>query len=305
MNEKAIVAPGVYDCISAKIAERVGFEAVYMTGYGTSMSRLGQADVGLLTETEMVQNAGLIARAVEIPVVADADTGYGNAINVTRTVLDYEAQGVAAIHIEDQVSPKRCGHMKGKELISEEEMIGKIRAAIDSRRDDDFVIIARTDARGAVGGSLDLAIRRSLAYAKAGADVIFSEFTMPSEIEARKFASAIHERFPEKPLLFNYSTAFQWHKSTLSFNTLEKLGYHLIIVPLQAARAAMYSTWDFFSDLRRQGELAIHNQERRLARHPTKDYQSFVGFPRIIELERDYLPAREVLKRYRDSQGFV
>jgi isocitrate lyase len=305
LNKKLVIAPGIYDALGAKIVEKLGFEAVYMTGYGTSLSRIGQTDVGLVTETEMVQNAGLIANAVEIPVVADADNGYGNAVNVMRTVRDYETQGVAAIHIEDQLAPKRCGHMKGKMLVSEEEMIGKIRAATDAREDSDFLIIARTDARGAVGGSLDLAIKRGLAYAEAGADAIFSEFTTPSETEAERYARAIHAKFPEKPLLFNYSTAFKWHKSPLSFERLEELGFRLIILPMQVSRAVLAGGWDFLSDLKKKSEVAVYEQEKRLAGHPTEDYQEFAGFPEIVKLEENYLPKEEVYRKYQESQGFI
>lgn len=267
---KTVIAPGIYDALSARIAEKVGFSAVYMTGHGVSLSWIGQTDVGLLTGTEMVQNAGLIANAIGIPLVADADTGYGNAINVMRTVQEYMRQGVAGVHIEDQVAPKRCGHMKGKVLISEEEMVGKIRSAVDAREGDDFVIIARTDARGAVGGSLDLAIERGLAYAKAGADAIFSEFTAPSEKEAERFAKAIHAKYPGKTLMLNYSTAFKWHESPVSFKRLEELGFNLIILPLQVTRSILMSTWDFLAELKEKGEKAVYEQERRVKGSPRK-----------------------------------
>lgn len=305
LSKKAVVAPGIYDALGARIVEKLGFEAVYMTGYGTSLSRIGQTDVGLVTETEMVQNAGLIARAVGIPLTADADNGYGNAVNVMRTVRDYETQGVAAIHIEDQVAPKRCGHMKGKMLVSEEEMIGKIKAALHAREDDDFIIIARTDARGAVSGSLDLAIKRGLAYAEAGADAIFCEFTTPSETEAERFAKAILARFPGKPLLFNYSTAFKWNKSPLSFKRLEELGFRLIILPMQVTRTVLSGAWDFLSDLKKKSELAVYEQEARLANHPTADYQDFAGFPEIVKLEEAYLPKEEVYRKYQESEGTI
>ena len=167
-----IRAPGVYDGITAKLVEQAGFPVVYMTGAGTSISR-GYPDFGLLTQTEMVDNAAVIARTVNIPVIADADTGYGNELNVTRTVNEYEHAGVSAIHIEDQVSPKRCGHLDDKEIIPLDEYMAKIRAAASARRDPDFVIIARTDAR-AVNG-FDDAIERANAALSCGADVAFVE----------------------------------------------------------------------------------------------------------------------------------
>ena len=167
-----VIAPGAYDGITARFAEQAGFPAVYMTGAGTSLS-LGYPDLGLLSMTEMVGNAAVIARTVEVPVIADADTGYGNEVNVTRTVQEYHRAGVAAIHIEDQVSPKRCGHLDGKELVPRGEFVAKIRAAAAARIDPDFVIIARTDARAVAG--LEEAIARANLALSAGADLAFVE----------------------------------------------------------------------------------------------------------------------------------
>jgi 2-methylisocitrate lyase-like PEP mutase family enzyme len=302
---KAIIAPGVFDALGARIVEKVGFEAALMGGHSVSLSRIGQTDVGLMTEAEVVDNARLIANAINIPLVADADNGYGNAINVMRTVRDFEGAGVAGIHIEDQEAPKRCGHMKGKRLISEEEMVGKIRAALDAREDDDFVIIARTDARGAAGGSLDLAIKRGLAYAEAGADLVHSEFTAPSGEEAERFAKAIHAKFPGKPLYFNYSTAFKWHQSPVSFDRLEELGYKLIVLPLQVTRSMLAGGWDFLYQLKAKREKAVYEQEKRLKGHATEDYHEFGGFPDIVKLEEKYLPKEEVQKKYATSEGLI
>jgi 2-methylisocitrate lyase-like PEP mutase family enzyme len=167
-----IRAPGAYDGITARLIEQAGFPAVYMTGAGTSAAH-GYPDYGLLTLTEMADNAALIARSVSIPVISDADTGYGNELNVTRTVREFEARGAAAIHIEDQVSPKRCGHLDGKEVVSEAEFASKIRAALAARRDPDFVIIARTDANAVLG--FEAAVSRANAAVAAGADMIFLE----------------------------------------------------------------------------------------------------------------------------------
>lgn len=171
-NPGMLIVPGAYDGIGARLIEQAGFEAVYMTGAGTSAAR-GYPDFGLLTMSEMVDNAASMARSVAIPLIADADTGYGNELNVTRTVREYEARGVAGIHIEDQVSPKRCGHLDGKEVISRAEFISKIRAAVEARRTTEFVIIARTDARAMM--SLDEAIWRGNAALEAGADMVFLE----------------------------------------------------------------------------------------------------------------------------------
>ena len=167
-----LIAPGAYDGIGARLIEQAGFAAVYMTGAGTSAAR-GYPDFGLLTMSEMVENAAVMARSISIPLIADADTGYGNELNVTRTVREFESRGIAAIHIEDQVAPKRCGHLDGKEVVSCEEFVSKIRAAAEARRSADFVVIARTDARAVHG--LDEAIRRANAALQAGADMAFVE----------------------------------------------------------------------------------------------------------------------------------
>jgi 2-methylisocitrate lyase-like PEP mutase family enzyme len=169
-----VVAPGAYDAIGARLIEQAGFSTAYMTGAGTSAAR-GFPDFGLLTLSEMVDNAAAMARAIAIPLIADADTGYGNELNVTRTVREYESRGVAGIHIEDQVSPKRCGHLDGKEVIARDAFVSQIRAAVHARHDPDFVIIARTDARAVLG--LDEAIWRANAALDAGADIAFVEAT--------------------------------------------------------------------------------------------------------------------------------
>src|ERR1043165_2326895 len=174
-----IVAPGVADALVARLVELEGFDAVYMTGFGTSLTRLGQPDVGLLTATEMVANAARLADAGDIPLVADADTGYGNPINTRRTIRDYERAGVAGVHIEDQVWPKRCGHLAGKRVIPTAEMVAKIRAACDARIDADFTIIARCDAIAMEG--LEAALERGKKYREAGADMLFIEAARSEE----------------------------------------------------------------------------------------------------------------------------
>ncbi len=172
-GDALVVAPGAYDALSARLVEEAGFPAAYMTGFGTAASLLGRPDIGLVSSTEMIDHARRIASCVAIPVIADADTGYGNPINVIRTVRDYERAGVAGIHLEDQAMPKRCGHMSGKVLVTVGDMVAKVQAAVAARTDPDFVIIARTDARGVEG--LEAAIDRAGQYREAGADVLFVE----------------------------------------------------------------------------------------------------------------------------------
>ncbi len=194
-SSELLVAPFVYDALQAKIAEATGFEAVYMTGFGTAAAR-GLPDLGLLSLTEMVQNAHFIAGAVEVPVICDADTGYGNALNVMRTVREFEDAGASAIHLEDQVWPKRCGFLEGKQVIPAEQMIPKLRAACDARRDPDFVIIARTDALQPHGW--DEAERRARAYAEAGADLVFVD-----GIATRHDLDEYARRLADLPRLYN------------------------------------------------------------------------------------------------------
>ena len=229
-RKEILVAPGAFDAMSAKLIEAVGFEAVYMTGFGTAASIFGVPDIGLLTMTEMVENARRISDAVKIPVIADADTGYGNHLNVIRMVEEYEKAGVAGFHIEDQISPKRCGHMEGKKLISTEEMVPKIRAAVASRKDRDLVLIARTDAIAAEG--FDQAIRRGNTYREEGADVIFVE--APTTIEQL-------EKIPKLikgPVMVNIAPK----TPVLHFKKFEEMGYCMAIYPplsLTAAYAAI------------------------------------------------------------------
>ena len=219
-KNELIRAPGVYDGITARLVEQAGFPVVYMTGAGTSMS-LGYPDLGLITQTEMVANASVIARTVDIPVIADADTGYGNEINMTRTVNEYERAGVSAIHIEDQVSPKRCGHLDGKELIPLDEYLAKIRAAVAARRDPDFVIIARTDANAVTG--FDDALERANAALEAGADVAFVEAAKDMEELV-----AIPKQV-KGPCLLNVVVGGK--TPDLNLADAEEMGYRIAILP--------------------------------------------------------------------------
>lgn len=238
-----IVAPGAYDGISARLIERQGFKAVYMTGAGTAASVLGQPDIGLTTLTEMTTHAAHLASCVSLPVVADADTGYGNALNVIRTVREYERAGVAAIHLEDQVFPKRCGHLSGKAVIPAKEFAEKIRAAAENRTDSDFVIIARTDAR-AVNG-LDDAIDRARLYREAGADVIFVEAPTSRE-EIERIAREV-----DAPLLSNQVPGGR--TPALTASELEKLGYKIVIFPAVGFMAATLAIEKALAQLKETG----------------------------------------------------
>ena len=219
-----VMAPGAYDCLTAAIIQQAGFPAVYMTGAGTSVARLGKPDLALASVTEMVSNAADIAQAVEVPVIADADTGYGGVLNVARTVRQYERAGVAAIHIEDQQSPKRCGHLDDKQVVSSTEMVQKIRAAVDARTDDDFTVIVRTDALAVTGW--DDTMQRCGEYVDAGADMLFIE-----AIRSVEDAQRITANF-NVPLMYNFVETGK--SPLLPAPQLEQLGFKLVIFPVSA-----------------------------------------------------------------------
>ena len=239
-----LVAPGAYDAIGARLIEQAGFGAVYMTGAGTSAAR-GYPDFGLLTMSEMVDNAATMAAAVGLPLIADADTGYGNELNVTRTVREFEARGVAAVHIEDQVSPKRCGHLEGKEVVSREEFVSKIRAAVEARRTADFIVIARTDARATT--SLDEAVWRANAALDAGADMAFVEAPQTlDEVQAVP-------RLVSGPCLLNMVPGGRTPLPVL--RDVEAMGYRLAILPGVMLRAALEAGDAALAHIRRTGEV--------------------------------------------------
>ena len=229
LTEKQFIeAPGIYDALTARIAESKGFAAVYMTGFGTAAAQFGFPDIGLLTMTEMIENARRIAGAVSVPLISDADTGYGNPINVYRTVREFERAGVAAIHIEDQTWPKRCGHMDGKQVISAEDMVGKINAALDARDSADFLVIARTDAIAVT--CFDDAVDRANQYAEAGADLIFLDApTSLAQVEQ------IPHRVASKPNVLNLGP----RTPNLSAEAIEKMGYAMVIYPGVSLAAAI------------------------------------------------------------------
>src|SRR5271170_3473320 len=227
-TERMVVAPGAYDCITAKLIEQAGFPAVYMTGAGTAAT-LGYPDFGLVTMSEMVANAERIAAAVELPIIADADTGYGNELNVFRTVGEFERSGVAGIHIEDQEFPKKCGHLEGKQVISRDDYIAKIRAAAAARRDGDFLIIARTDSRAVAG--FDQAIARANAAIAAGADMAFVEAVQTTE------ELALVPKRVNGPCLLNVVPGGKTPR--VNMQEAQALGYRLAILPALLLNAVM------------------------------------------------------------------
>lgn len=271
-DRQPLVLPGVYDALGARLVEQAGFDAVYMTGFGTTASLLGRPDVGLLGGSEMVDNARRIVAAVDRPVVADADTGYGNQINVIRTVQQYEQCGVAAIHIEDQMLPKKCGHMENKRVVDTEVMVGKITAACAARTNDDFVIIARTDARAEHG--LDEAIRRAAACADAGADVLFVE-ALQGEAEIERVA----DEFRGFPLLFNWVEGGK--TPPLTYDEIAHLGYAMILMPIMTVLVATAAMEQALAKLKAAGTPAPFVHELM----PFEEFTDVIGLPEILDLE--------------------
>jgi isocitrate lyase len=296
---------GVYSPLDAQIAERVGLRAVYLSGYSMALAN-GWPDMGLLTMTEVTRIGAMVASATRLPVIADADDGYGNALSVTRTVQEFVKTGVAGIHLEDQVFPKRCGHIAGKTIVSREEAVGKFRAAVDTRRrlDPEFVLIARTDAYGAVGGSLEEAIVRARLYADAGVDLVWSEFSDASREPAVAFARAMRASHPQLPLAFNYSSSFRWHADPhpWTFAELGALGYRFIFITLYAAHAGMWAVWNAMEDLVKHQEQAQWALEQRKAGHPTESHHVMARVEEFKALEQRYIPG--TAERYRASDGF-
>jgi 2,3-dimethylmalate lyase len=270
-----VLAPGVFDGLGARLVEEAGFPAVYMTGFGTAAALLGRPDVGLLTMSEMVENAARIAAACDLPVIADADTGYGNALNVIRTVQEYERAGVAAIHLEDQVAPKKCGHMEGKQVIPAAEMEAKIRAAVAARRSPDFVIIARTDARAVEG--MDSAIERARRYREAGADVLFVE-AAESEDEIGVVAGSLDDI----PLLFNWAEGGK--TPPVDYATLAGLGFKIVIFPIATLLGTTAWIRHALADIRKAGTpLPIMDELPRFG-----EFLDFIGLPEIRDLEQRF-----------------
>jgi len=275
-EKKTIIAPGAHDVLTARIIEQTGFDAVYMTGYGTSASMLGKPDVGLLTLTEMVERVRNITDIINVPLIADADTGYGGIINVIRTVREYEKAGVACIQLEDQVAPKKCGHMLGREVIPAEEMVKKIEAAVDARIDPDFMIMARTDARTNYG--YEEAIRRCKLYKKAGADIIFYE--SPENIEEMgKINSELGDTLTLANMIEKGRTPL------LNVTELEKLGYNLIIFPVSSVYVTARAVKDLMVYLKKNGTTKDLIKDKMI---PFEEFNTMIGLNKIKEIELKY-----------------
>ena len=279
-TKKTIIAPGAHDMLTAKIIGKLGFDAVYMTGYGQSASHLGKPDVGLMTMSEMVARAANMVECSGVPVVADADTGFGNAVNVMRTVREYEKAGVAVIQLEDQVMPKKCGHMIGREVVSMEEMVGKIKAACDARQGD-MMIMARTDARTVHG--IDVALERAHAYKEAGADIIFVE-SPESEAEMRR----INEELPGVLTLANMVEGGRTPKFT--YDKQSDFGYNLVIYPTASVYVTTKAMVDLWEGLK--ADKTTETMMDRMIDFPK--FNEIIGLPEIRAIEANYSTGRVV-----------
>jgi 2-methylisocitrate lyase-like PEP mutase family enzyme len=295
-DKEIIVAPGCYDAVTAKVIEKAGFSVAYLSGYGISASLLGMPDAGFATMTEVHTVARYTANAVGIPVIADSDTGYGNAINLARCVREYIQTGIAGIHIEDQVTPKRCGHVSGKELIPLEEAVGKYRVAVRTRdeNDKDFLLIARTDARGAVGGGLDEAIKRANAYLDVGMDVAFVEApTSMKEIE--RIVQEVHG-----PLFYNCTGI----SPQLSVRELQEMGFAIVIYPGVGLRATVKAVYDAVAAIKERDTEAWVEFNDGMEGHPMRDLNAFLGFPEVRKMEEEFLPSESVREKYESTLGY-
>jgi carboxyvinyl-carboxyphosphonate phosphorylmutase len=279
--KEILVMPGAYDCLSAKMVEKVGFKAVQMSGYGFSACLLGKPDIGLLGFDEVLRHTHNICNAVNIPVMADGDTGYGNSLNVIRTIQEFEQAGAAGINLEDQVWPKRCGHMEGKEVISAEEMVKKIEAAVWAKKDKDFVINARTDARQKYGPKE--AIRRAKLYWKAGADLIFLE--APESVEELKMYA--NELVPDG-IRISANMLDGGRTPLLTFKELESLGFSRVSVPVMTIYAAAKALYDTLEQLYSDGT----NKNLQDKIFPFQEFNKLIGLPEIRDLEKNFLPEK-------------
>jgi 2-methylisocitrate lyase-like PEP mutase family enzyme len=271
----ALLAPGAYDALSALLVEQAGFEAIYMSGASISYTQIGRPDIGLMSSTQIADIIGRVADRVSIPLIVDADTGFGNALNVRHTVRTFERMGASALQLEDQTAPKRCGHLAGKELVSASEMVGKIKAAIDARHNEQTLIIARTDAIAVEG--FNEALVRAQAYQDAGADIIFVE--APQSLEQM---SAICAAFPNTPLLANMVEGGK--TPLLTCDALSDMGFSLVIAPGSMVRAHAFMAQDFLSGLKAKGSTADF-RDKMLNFAQIND---LLGLPDLIEAGARY-----------------
>lgn len=303
-DQDYVFAPGIYHALDARLAEMAGLDAAYMSGYSTVLGQFGFPDLEMVTMDEMVENAKRIVEATDLPVVADCDTGYGGTHNVRRAVREYEKAGVAAVHIEDQTTPKRCGHIAGKKIISRDEAEARFSAAVDAKQDDDTIIIARTDAYGSANGDWEEHLERGRMYADAGVDLVWPEMPDPSREDAVEYAETIHETHPDLKLAFNYSSSFAWseEEDPLTFEELGDLGYNYIFITLYALHSGAHAVYEDMVNIAENAEQAQFDLEDRYLGHPTESHHELSFVPRYQDIEAQFDP--EAQDRMEESAGF-
>ncbi|WP_458209120.1 isocitrate lyase [Haladaptatus sp. NG-SE-30] len=303
-NQDYVFAPGLYHALDARLAEMAGLDAAYMSGYSTVLGQFGFPDLEMVTMTEMVENAKRIVEACNLPVIADCDTGYGGIHNVRRAVREYEKAGVAAIHIEDQTTPKRCGHIAGKQIVSREDARARFEAAVDAKQSDDTIIIARTDAYGSANGDWEEHLERGRIYADADVDIVWPEMPDPSREDAVEYAETIHETHPDLKLAFNYSSSFAWSEEDdpLTFQELGDLGYKYIFITLFALHSGAHSVYEDFKGLAEADEQAQFDLEGRYLDHPTESHHELSFVSRYQDIEKQFDP--EARERIEGSEGY-
>ena len=304
-DQQFVFAPGLYHALDARLAEMTGHDAVYMSGYSTVLGQFGFPDLEMVTMSEMVENAKRMVEATNLPVIADCDTGYGGVHNVRRAVREYEKAGVAAIHIEDQTSPKRCGHIAGKQIVSREEARSRFEAAVDAKQSEDTVIIARTDAYGSANGDWEEHLERGRIYADAGVDLVWPEMPDPSREDAVEYAETIHETHPDLDLAFNYSSSFEWgaEEDPLTFEELGDLGYQYIFITLYGLHSGAHAAYEDFENIAQNDEEAQFDLEERYIGHETESHHELSFVPRYQDIEAEFDP--EARKRQEESAGFT
>ncbi|MFC7156640.1 isocitrate lyase [Halomarina halobia] len=303
-SQQYVFAPGLYHALDARLSEMAGHDAVYMSGYSTVLGQFGFPDLEMVTMTEMVENAKRIVEATNLPVVADCDTGYGGIHNVRRAVREYEKAGVAAVHIEDQTSPKRCGHIAGKQIVPREEARARFEAAVDAKQSEDTVIIARTDAYGSANGDWEEHLERGRIYADAGVDLVWPEMPDPSREDAVEYAETIHETHPDLKLAFNYSSSFAWseEEDPLTFAELGDLGYKYVFITLFALHSGAHAVYEDLKNLSENAEEGQFDLEGRYLGHETESHHQLSFVPRYQDIEAQFDP--EAQERMQQSAGF-
>ena len=303
-NQDFVFAPGTYHALDARLAEMAGLDAVYMSGYSTVLGQFGFPDLEMVDMREMVENAKRQVEATNLPIIADCDTGYGGVHNVRRAVREYEKAGVAAVHIEDQTTPKRCGHIAGKQIVSREDAVARFSAAVDAKQDDDTIIIARTDAYGSANGDWEEHLERGRLYADAGVDIVWPEMPDPSREDAVEYAETLHETHPDQKLAFNYSSSFAWseEEDPLTFEELGDLGYKYQFITLYALHSGAHAVYEDMKNIAENDEEAQFDLEDRYLGHPTESHHELSFVPRFQDIEANFDP--DAKRRQEESAGF-